>query len=179
MLWTAPSEFCELCFFLIIDGISSCLLQFFLQLLNGLLIHLLCLATLDSEIHTLNDCEKISTSVDGRDGNLGLFCDCWNRDFVGFHPTMKLDLDHHAPPPSLLCVRVMEGWDALKNEYRGTFSDQLPPHRSAALCGESKERRAASRTSTLETRSAYGSDGGTTSTRRCASASWTRCAWSR
>src|SRR6266516_1818305 len=95
------TEFRKLRFFLIIHRVCSCFLQFFLQLLNGMLIHLLSLAALNLGIGTLNKRKKIGASVDSRGGNSGLFCDRRNGDFVRLHATSKHSLNRH---PNLLVM---------------------------------------------------------------------------
>src|SRR5712692_2182686 len=92
----ALSEFCHLGLFLVIFCISLCLFQVVLQLLNGFLIDLLCLASLNSRIRPLNECEQIGAPVDSRNRNLGLFCDRRNGDVLWLHPTPEHRLDRHS-----------------------------------------------------------------------------------
>src|SRR5712692_7591649 len=92
----ALSEFCHLGLFLVIFCISLCLFQVVLQLLNGFLIDLLCLASLNSRIRPLNECEQIGAPVDSRNRNLGLFCDRRNGDVLWLHPAPEHRLDRHS-----------------------------------------------------------------------------------
>src|SRR5712692_10100185 len=93
---TALSEFCHLGFFLIIGSISPRLLQFRLQLLNGALIDLLGMASLNVRIGPLDESKQISATVDRRHRYPCFFRHRRNGDFVRLYPTSKHGLDRHS-----------------------------------------------------------------------------------
>src|SRR5205814_2252507 len=89
LLGLSLSSLCKLCFFLIIHGICLCFLQFCLQVINGPLIHLLSLTTLNSGIGTLNESKQIRTAVDRCYRHSCFFCHSRNSHFVWFHATLE------------------------------------------------------------------------------------------